>query len=60
MSTVRSRRLASLKRAKDEANVRYPEQTSKARSMRIGFVAGAMWHREHPWHQDTVQVDGDG
>lgn len=58
MSTKNSRRRAARARAKAEADQRYPEQTSKARSQRIGFVAGVMWHREHPWHEDTEPSDG--
>ena len=57
MTTKGSRRRVALERAKAEANERYPEQTSKARSLRIGFVAGVMWHREHPWHENTKPSD---
>ena len=57
MTTKNSRRRAALDRARAEAAQRYPDPTTKAGYKRSGFIAGVMWHREHPWHEDTQPTE---
>jgi hypothetical protein len=57
MTTKGSRRRTAMERARAESDSRYPGADYKSRSLRIGFVAGAMWHREHPWHEDHKPSD---
>lgn len=55
MTTKGSRRRIALARAKEASNERYPDPSQ--RGLRIGFIAGAMWHREHPWHTPADEVE---
>ena len=52
------RRLRALNLARGKSHERFPESGSKARSMRIGFVAGAMWYRAFKsGARDEAEVD---
>lgn len=60
MSTKRSRRNTAYATARAESDRRYPNDVKNGRSLRVGFIAGAMWHRELSWPAaGEIQEDDD-